>query len=73
MFAPGDKEIPGVSNISPARLEENRRWLAFLREAFSPRLEETLLSSLPDAEEALPPVLPLGWEQRSDASGQVRT
>ena len=44
----------------------------FERGVFSP-LEETLLSSLPDAEEALPPVLPLGWEQRSDDSGQVRT
>ena len=72
MFAPGDKELPNRANTSVSAQEKHRKCLAFVRSAFHDHdLESLLRKTLPDAQVAAPPMLPLGWEQRSHAGGQV--
>ena len=72
MFAAGSTEI-GHVDVPKNKEAEERRGSSFVRSAFTDReLELEMLASMPDAEEAPPPLLPPGWEQRLDQrSGKI--
>ena len=72
MFAAGSTEI-GHVDVPKNKEAEERRGSSFVRSAFTDReLELEMLASMSDAEEAPPPLLPPGWEQRLDQrSGKI--
>ena len=70
MFATGESNVRKTAG-SAVSAEAFRGAHAFVSSAFlNQKLEAKLLRALPE-HEAPPPALPLGWEQRTHASGQL--